>query len=152
MKIIRIEKVRASQDLNGILTIEQECFKEGFSGSVFYYFSELVPDSFVVAKTKEDVVVGYCLGINSQSNSSQAWVVSIAVHPKFRKIGIGTKLLQAVIKVIEKNAEVILLTVRPSNKMAIRFYQKHHFKISSNLPNLYGNESSRHIMKREKIK
>ena len=62
----------------------------------------------------------------------------IFVLDEYKKIGIGTKLLNEIEKLNIKN---ITLEVRESNEIAINFYKNNGFKIVSTRENYYGNEN-----------
>jgi ribosomal-protein-alanine N-acetyltransferase len=60
----------------------------------------------------------------------EANIVNIVVHPSFRNLGIGTKLLYTILKnAKEKNAKFATLEVRASNTIAIKLYEKFGFKL-----------------------
>ena len=51
----------------------------------------------------------------------EAEILNLAVHPEFRRRGIGTRLLG------QLDFEVLYLDVRAANQTALRFYHKHGF-------------------------
>jgi ribosomal-protein-alanine N-acetyltransferase len=51
----------------------------------------------------------------------EAEILNLAVHPEFRRLGIGTRLLA------QLDFPVLFLDVRASNQTALRFYHKHGF-------------------------
>lgn len=60
----------------------------------------------------------------------EAHITNIAVHPEFRRKGVGEILLQCLIKEAEKKGIYNLtLEVRPSNLGAIRLYEKYDFEV-----------------------
>lgn len=61
----------------------------------------------------------------------------ISVLEQYKKLGIGTKLLNEIEKLNIKN---ITLEVSESNQIAINFYKKNGFKIVTKRDNYYGNE------------
>lgn len=62
----------------------------------------------------------------------------ICVLDKYKKLGIGTKLLKEIEKLNIKN---ITLEVKESNKTAINFYKKNGFKVVAMREKYYGNEN-----------
>jgi ribosomal-protein-alanine N-acetyltransferase len=57
----------------------------------------------------------------------EAHIMNICVDPEVQKQGVGSKLLENMIKLANKKAETIFLEVRPSNKIAISLYKKRGF-------------------------
>ncbi|MBS7642874.1 MAG: ribosomal protein S18-alanine N-acetyltransferase [Candidatus Bathyarchaeia archaeon] len=80
-------------------------------------------------------VVGYisyiCLG-------SKAHILSIAIHPGYRRMGLGGTLLREAIDDMKRlGIRKVLLEVRVDNDAAIRLYSKAGFKIHSILKGYY---------------
>ncbi|NEZ46778.1 ribosomal-protein-alanine N-acetyltransferase [Clostridium niameyense] len=58
-------------------------------------------------------------------------IINIAVHPKFRGLGVGNLMMEEIIKICgEKNFPNITLEVRASNTTAQNLYYKFNFKNS----------------------
>ena len=66
-------------------------------------------------------------------------IVSIAVHPAYRRRGIGTELVEEVLKVTKGNA---IVEVRESNEIAKEFYMHLGFSLRTLIPNYYGDENA----------
>ena len=89
--------------------------------------SELLKDGnlFYVAKNQQ-MVAGF---IFSRLITPVVEIFNIAVHPHFRKQGIGEKLFKTVLeRAIKAGCKECWLEVRESNEAAIRFYEKLNFK------------------------
>jgi ribosomal-protein-alanine N-acetyltransferase len=69
-------------------------------------------------------LVGF-IAADIRRSKDTAWIATIAVHPDYRKQGIGSRLLEA----CEKRLDIarIRLTVRKSNRTAIELYNKHGY-------------------------
>ncbi len=78
-------------------------------------------------------------------------LVSIAVRPPYRRIGIGSKLLEETIKVMREfyKAESIYLEVRISNAPAIKLYEKFGFKKARIVKGYYADGEDAYIMVRK---
>lgn len=62
-----------------------------------------------------------------------------AVHPSYRRLGLGQALMKAKEKLaIEKNKQKLILTVRPENAQAILLWQKCGFSFYGYDPNYFG--------------
>lgn len=77
--------------------------------------------------------------IHISSNYEIIDILNIVVEPKYEKQGIGTKLINHIIKNKDQNATKIMLEVREDNLKAINFYQKNNFKIISKRKKYYQN-------------
>ncbi len=120
-------------DLQEIMEIESLAFpKSPYPEEVFIYYA-LQPDvDFLVYEIGEKLV-GYIIF------QSDGHVVSIAVHPQWRKKRIGTELMK---KVFEETGGKARIEVRVSNKIAIEFYKKLGFVVQERIKNYYGNEDA----------
>ena len=120
-------------DLQQIMEIESLAFpKSPYPEEVFIYYTFEPNTNFLVYEI-DGRVRGYIIFQND------GHVVSIAVHPKWRKRGIGTALME---KVFEKTGGIARIEVRVSNKIAIEFYRKLGFVIQERIKNYYGNEDA----------
>lgn len=79
------------------------------------------PDSCLVA-TVNSKIVGSIIGA---FNGRRAWIYHLAIHPKWQKKGIGSKLLKTVEKILKnKGVTKILLGVSLNNLSTCSFYEK----------------------------
>jgi ribosomal-protein-alanine N-acetyltransferase len=83
---------------------------------------------------KEEQILGYVVF------SQDGHIISIAVLPQYRRKGIGTQLLQRVMKT--PRIKKVWAEVRRSNQGAQAFYSKMGFEITDRIPNYYGNEDA----------
>ena len=130
-----IRKFRMS-DLDAILRIEKKAFpKSPYSRFTFLYYASAYADNFLVyvLVDKEEKVVGYIIFYPG------GHIVSIGVHPAYRRRGIGTELVGEVLKVTKGNASV---EVRESNEVAKEFYKHLGFSLRTIIPKYYGDEDA----------
>ena len=73
---------------------------------------------------------------NEQRN---VYLMTISVLDEYRRYGIGSKLLEEIIKIHKKLKEVTYITlhVQSSNVVALKFYEKHGFEKYKFLENYY---------------
>lgn len=104
---------------------------------------------YYIAKIKNECV-GY---IASTLMVDHFDILSIATIEKYRKKGIGTKLLKTLLdKASELNVKDIFLEVRVSNKTAIRFYENNGFEKISIRKLYYANPTEdAYIYKKELV-
>ncbi len=82
----------------------------------------------VLRPPEENQVIGY-VGLRSQS--AEAHISTIAVHPEWRDQGLGELLLLiAMEKAVELDATAVSLEVRPSNQVAQHLYRKYGFRFT----------------------
>jgi len=108
---MEIRKCR-HDDIPSVMKIESLSFKYPYPSSIFYNYLDR---NFYVAE-EDGKVVGYAIG-----DARRHLIVSIAVHPDYRRRGIGTKLMESILKNMHGYA---ILQVRASNNEAIKFYKK----------------------------
>lgn len=110
------------EDLDHVIEIESASFPTPWSRNAFA--SELFHNSracYLVASVGERVV-GY---IGTWLILDEAHVTNIAVHPDYRRQGIGETLLRSMMTVAaSRGAKRMTLEVRVSNRPAQRLYEK----------------------------
>ncbi len=126
-------------DLNQILQIELRSFpKSPYDWITFMNLYSQYHDTFLVyTKKTEDgneEICGYII------YSPDGHIISIAVHPNYRRRGIGTELIKKVIS--SPRIKKAWAEVRRSNSIAQAFYLKLGFKIKGIIPNYYGDEDA----------
>ena len=112
-----------------MLEIERLSFPNPWQESTFRGEIQHRPISFPLAVVHETLgrVIGYIIfwmiGEDVQVNN-------IAVHPDFRRMGIGERILRQVIAEVKfRGARLMTLEVRPSNTPALSLYKKLGFKM-----------------------
>ena len=132
------------EDINEICRVEVLSFKDPYSRNLLtFYLSVAGERGFLVAEI-EGRVVGYIIGVERRG---VCHIISIAVHPSWRRKGIGHALLSELIKSFAfRGIDTFTLEVRASNKAAINFYIKHGFVQSGVIRNYYPDGESAIIM------
>ncbi len=117
------------QDLPSVLAIENHSFPNPWHESTFHGEIQHRPISFplVVVHSTLNKVIGYIIfwqvGEDVQVNN-------IAIHPDFRRLGIGEAVLKQVIELVRwRGARLVTLEVRPSNMAALNLYRKLGFRM-----------------------
>lgn len=113
------------KDIDAILEIERLSFTTPWSRSAF--LSELVENErayYQVAWVGRQIA-GY---LGMWLVADEGHITNIAVHPRWRKLGVASRLLLAAAEVArERGALRLTLEVRVSNDAAQRLYRKHGF-------------------------
>ena len=82
-------------------------------------------------------VVGFICG---RRMLDEAEILNLAVDPQSRRLGVGHRLLQALLQTYKReNVLKVFLEVRQSNKAAIEFYSTSGFQITGQRTNYYRN-------------
>lgn len=132
-------------DLNSIYFLETLCFKDPYPRELLYMFLSLYPELFFVAEINS-MIVGYVISVIKPGHIGH--IVSLCVHPKFRRKGIGTKLIQSVEETCRKKFNVckFRLEVRVSNAGAISFYTKLGYSIAFKASKYYPDGEDAYVM------
>ena len=124
MQGLVIEKMRET-DLPDVLAIENLSFPTPFTENLFRMELNLNVAHLFVAR-KEGRLIGY---LDFWRVGPEVHLITIAVHPEFRKYKIGSILLDFMLADCRRHhVEHVSLDVRPSNDAAIRLYEKYGFR------------------------
>lgn len=117
-----------------IVELEKACFSDPWSENAFHY--ELTnPLSLWLVAEDGGRVLGY---VGSQAVLGEADMMNLAVREDCRRLGIGRKLVEALVAALkEKNSRILMLEVRVSNEPAIKLYEKLGFVQVGRRPNYY---------------
>lgn len=117
----------AEADIDEVHEIESKVFSDPWSKRAFQ--SDLQNDyAWPLVARFERKVAGYA---SLYQAADELQIGNIAVAPDFHQRGIGTKLLEHIIKMARDNQKrLIILEVRPSNKAACSLYEKFGFKVA----------------------
>lgn len=122
------------RDIDEVYEVEMLSFKDPYPKPLLVFYSRLEPEGFLVAEC-DSRVVGYVIGVRERG---YCHIISIAVHPAYRRKGIGSALLKKLIEIMEhKGLTSFLLEVRVSNTAAINLYRRFGFRIVRRIPSYY---------------
>jgi ribosomal-protein-alanine N-acetyltransferase len=123
-------------DLSEVLDIEQRSFVHPYTEFVFRKYLRA---TFLILE--EERILGYIIGVKM---GCKGIIISLAVHPEYRRHRYGSQLVQAVTERL--NAAVLEIQVRRSNTGAQSFYTSLGFEKSHVVPSYYGNGEDAVIM------
>ena len=142
---MRIEKMTADH-VSAIAEIEKLCFSDPWSENSIS--SELDNKlSYWLVAMEDDRVAGY---VGSQTVLGWTDMMNVAVHPDFRRRGIGEALvvqLEADLKTMD--SQCLTLEVRESNAPAITLYEKLGFQQVGLRKNYYRNPKENALILRK---
>ena len=135
-----------SDDLNNIMRLVGLTLGENYHPSFYINLHNYWPEGFIVA-TVNNQIGGFILATISEAKTVR--ILMLGVYPYYRKRGIGTTLMEAILnQCIRRNIKLIQLEVRTNNKNAIQFYLKKKFFISKTLFQYYSNNDNAYLMYR----
>ena len=129
------------EDIDRVCQIEKACFYAPWSRRSFEEeLSGNSPAFYIVAEI-EGEIVGYG-GI--WHILDEGHITNVAVHPDFRKRGIGMILVKSIMTLSKKmGITSFTLEVRESNEDAINLYLKNGFQLSGRRRNYYEEKNGR---------
>ena len=132
------------EDVNGLYEVSSLSLKETWSlGSIEQELSNKFA-RYIVCKDG-DKVIGF---IGAWLIASEGQITNLAVHPDYRKKGIGKKLMKSLISSLkEEDCNAITLEVRESNTVAKNLYKNLGFLSEGIRKNFYeDNKEDANIM------
>ena len=129
-----------------VAQLEAICFSDPWSeNSIASELNNAL--SYWLVAQEDGVVVGY---IGSQTVFPESDVMNVAVHPDYRRKGIGAMLVEALITHLRNNrCESLTLEVRASNESAIALYEKLGFEQVGLRKNYYRNPKENALILRK---
>lgn len=115
-------------DLRFVMNIEKKSFSNpwhlsSFEGEIQNYD---ISFPYVVIHPETQRLIGYVI---FWQIGGEVQISNFAVHPDFRRMGIGTSVLGRILEIIKRRgAKIVILEVRESNNSARFLYKKFGFK------------------------
>lgn len=120
----RLDEMGAGH-LDAVVAIEREGFADPWQRKDFEDALDR-RDGYSLVCQNGDRVVAYAVGFLV---TGEYHLANLAVHPAFRRRGLGRRFLAAVLNgLTDRNADVVTLEVRVSNLSAIGLYRKLGFR------------------------
>ena len=116
-ELMRLRKMNRT-DLPQVVEIEKACCRFSWSEDIFRDCLNSRYQCWVCELDND--ILGY--GIMSMA-VGESHILNLCVSPKEQKQGIGRKILEHLIVLAKKEAEMMFLEVRPSNFKAIALYE-----------------------------
>jgi len=142
-------------DLSRVMEINQTCLPENYSSAFFMSIFQRFPESFVVAEEGNEIV-GYAMcrveqrfGFVLLGGAKRGHLISLAVLPDFRRRGVASALMKAVMKALAAyDCENLFLEVRVTNTAAVGLYKKLDFEVERRIRHYYSDGESAYVMSR----
>lgn len=141
-------------DLDAVMNINRICLPENYAPYFFMDTFNTLPEGFLVAES-EGRVVGYIMcrlehgfsDVRKLRFARKGHIVSVAVLPEFRTMGVGYSLVQqALAAMVAHHVDECYLEVRVNNYPAINLYKKLGFQVSRSIPRYYFDASDAYVM------
>ncbi len=124
-------------DAKKLKGLERKCFENRFNENFEFVLSS---DSYVYfCIESEGHIVAYA-GASIQCDESD--ILYVCTDPAYRKKGLGTQVLSALLTDIKKQVKKVFLEVEDDNTPAIRLYEKLGFSYLSTRKKYYGNKDA----------
>lgn len=131
-----------TSDRIGIYGLERVCFPDPYPTCLLDDLLQKETKRFFVA-VQEGKIIGYTVA------TAEGHIVSVAVHPHYRRRGIGTALLSRVVQeLVGESIDEIYLEVRKGNMVAVSFYERLGFRRSSEIRHYYGDGEDALVLRR----
>ena len=126
-------RVFQHSDMEAVLNIEEQAFpKTAYDKRTFQEFAASSPDTFLLYIDSGETAAYIMYWPNGH-------IVSVAVQPRHRRKGIGTRLVERAVQSCHGFARI---EVRKSNAGAQSFYRKLGFLEVGTVPDYYGDEDA----------
>lgn len=131
-----------------VYMIERLSFgSDAYDPGLLHLFLNLSPETFLVAELNGRIV-GYVIGLVKKWGEGH--VVSIAVHPEYRRRGVATALMEELLRRFKsRNVRSVRLEVRVSNRVAISLYEKLGFQSRGVIKRYYPDGEDAYLMVRD---
>jgi len=145
----KIIEISDEKYLEEIMEVENRSFEMPYSVKAMTKAYHFCPWKYCIIK--DGKIIGYIFTFKESRIAYH--IVTFAIDPKYRKLGLGTKLLYHMIeKTMEKGAREWRLEVETTNESAIKLYEKEKFERGGTIPNYYSTGRHAYIYKKKMIK
>lgn len=154
MTRLQLGTIDRTEDLEPVLTIEQRSFqwpwgRLSFEGEL----NTRNACNYIVKAPLDGAGERLAAYVFFRLVADEIHLLKIAVTPAYRRMGIGTRLLQHCFDVFaEQGATTVHLEVRPSNQAAISFYLKLGFEVIGKWHKYYADTKEDAVLMMKKLK
>lgn len=128
-------------DIDAVVKLDKKCFgkHDAWHRGSFLYAAANPNAEYLIAEL-DGKIIG-CAGAEIDSDAAE--IETFAVAPDCQRQGIGTELFISLLVAVKmRGASVVYLEVRPSNKAAIKLYEKFGFRLVSRIEDFYHDEDA----------
>jgi len=132
------------EDIQQIMEIAYYSLDDYYSPDFFINIWQVSPRGFLVAE-EDGNIIGFVLGVISEASTLR--ILMICVREEYRRMGIGSTLLNKITNRFD-GLRRIHLEVKVTNTDAIRLYRRHGFVIKKELPDFYPDGTDGYLMEK----
>ena len=130
---MEVRKMTAA-DVPAVTALENEIFSDAWTAEGFLESLEN-PNAIMLTAVENGNLAGYCC---IYTVLDEAEIVNVAIHPKYRRLGLGFKMLKTMMEYfVPQEGTQYYLEVRQSNTAAKRLYEKLGFAAAGVRKNFY---------------
>lgn len=133
-------------DLGALYFLEHTCFQQDAWPLPDLVAVLVVPGVIRLKAVRGWKMIGF-IAADPHPPEDFAWIATLAVHPQFRRQGVGRRLLLAC--EARLNVARVRLTVRQSNHPAMRLYESAGYRIVDSIPGYYRDGEAAWVMEKE---
>ncbi|MDI3482914.1 MAG: [ribosomal protein S18]-alanine N-acetyltransferase [Candidatus Methanomethylophilaceae archaeon] len=135
------------RDLEEVYSLASSTFEEGYRPEVFSFFHMAWREGQLVIESLDGHLRGFIFGVLGEDRTAR--VTLLAVHPRFRGMGFGSRLLHEFeTRAALAGCKIITLESRASKERLLSFYRKQGFEVVGLLPHYYVNGEDGLLMKK----
>lgn len=124
-------------DLDEVMELERICFTQPWTRGMFEDDLRNSNLTYYIVARLYGNLVGYA---GMWVVGGEVHITTVAVHPKFRRMGMGSKLIRSLLEeAVRREAQWAILEVRQSNIAAQKLYAKWGFKVIGRRKGYYSN-------------
>jgi len=129
-----IRKARR-KDRQAINDVNRLCLPVGYS---IDEWERMINHGLSVVAVKKTQVIGYVVVTPEEKSEDTVCIVSVALLPEYRGLGLGHKMLTMCLDLIQGiHCRQVVLRVQTGNVSAIKLYQRNGFEIAQTLKDYY---------------
>jgi ribosomal-protein-alanine N-acetyltransferase len=136
------------RDYRQVLALERACFDKDAWPWIDILGALTFPDTVHLKAELDGTVVGFAVG-DLRRHEDLGWIASIGVHPDFRRLGIGRRLLLACEEAF--GTRRVRLTLRLSNSVARQLYERNGYVEIDRLERYYRDGEGAYVMEKVRV-
>lgn len=133
------------RDWRSMMALEKLCFGRDAWSALDVAAALTFPDTVRLKAEFDDEMIGVVIG-DIRPRQNVGWIATIAVHPAYRRRGLGRRMLRACEHAIDMPH--IKLTLRPSNKAALNLYKQEGYEAIQSLRDYYADGAEALVMEK----